>query len=158
MDTQRTSDPPVATELSTSACWALLRTSSLGRLAVTGASGPDIFPLNFVVDHGTVIFRSGDGTKIAALTESPDVAFEIDGYDAPSGQVFSVVVKGRAEQIRDLYEGLEALALPLTPWQGGPKHHFVRIVPTSVTGRAFATVGADRWRNPLTDTPAQPAE
>ena len=69
-------------ELSESACWELLRTTSVGRLAVWVEDHPDIFPLNYAVDHGTVVFRSRTGTKLsAALPDSP-VALEADGYDA----------------------------------------------------------------------------
>ena len=52
-DKERTVD-----ELSESACWALLRTTTVGRLAVWVDDHPDIFPLNYAVDHGTLAFRS----------------------------------------------------------------------------------------------------
>jgi len=50
-------------ELSESECWALLRASSVGRLAVWLEDHPEIFPINYAVDHGTVVFRSSAGTK-----------------------------------------------------------------------------------------------
>lgn len=139
-------------------CWTLLRSASTGRLAVMGADGPEIFPLNYVVDHGTLVFRTGEGTKITAITASPRVAFEVDGFRADAVQVWSVVIKGSAEEIVGLYEGLEALTLPLSPWQAGAKRHFVRVVPTEVTGRQFTVVGAETWYNPLADVPAQAPE
>jgi nitroimidazol reductase NimA-like FMN-containing flavoprotein (pyridoxamine 5'-phosphate oxidase superfamily) len=139
-------------------CWILLRSESTGRLAVVGAEGPDIIPLNYVVDHGTLVFRTGDGTKITALTAFPHVAFEVDGFRADAVQVWSVVIKGRAEPIVGMYEGLEALTLPRSPWQAGEKHHFVRFVPEEVTGRQFTVVGAEMWRSPLADAPAQAPE
>ncbi len=46
-------------------CWALLRGSVVGRLAISIANHPDIFPINYVVDHGTVVFRTAEGTKLA---------------------------------------------------------------------------------------------
>src|SRR5580765_2746500 len=46
--------------------WHLLKSVALGRLAVSVAGYPDIFPVNFVVDHGSVVFRTGEGTKLAA--------------------------------------------------------------------------------------------
>lgn len=132
-------------------CWALLRSSSVGRLAVAGPEGPDIFPLNYVVDHGTVVFRTGEGTKTRIITEDPRVAFEVDGFDAATGEAWSVVIKGLAESISDLYEGLDALTLPLAPQQAGAKHRFVRIVPADISGRRFAVADSDTWRNPLAD-------
>lgn len=149
---------PEVTVLNEHECWELLRSVTTGRLAVIRGEGPDIFPLNYVVDHGTVVFRTGDGAKIAALTESPQVAFEVDGFGADTGEAWSVVIKGLAERISDLYEGLDALTLPLAPWQDGSKRRFVRIVPTEVTGRRFAVVDPAVWHNPLADVPAQAPE
>lgn len=149
---------PEVTVLNEHECWNLLRSVTTGRLAVIHDGQPDVFPLNYVVDHGTVVFRTGDGTKIAALTQSPQVAFETDGFTAGTGEAWSVVIKGLAEQISDLYEGLDALTLPLAPWQDGTKHHFVRILPTEVTGRQFAVVDPRVWHNPLADVPAQAPE
>lgn len=149
--------PDVAV-LSEHECWELLRSVATGRLAVMHGDGPDIFPLNYVVDHGTLVFRTGEGTKVTALTQSPQVAFEVDGFGATTGQAWSVVIKGRAESIGGLYEGLEALTLPLTPWQDGSKPHFVRIVPVEVTGRRFAVVDPAVWHNPLADVHPQAPE
>jgi nitroimidazol reductase NimA-like FMN-containing flavoprotein (pyridoxamine 5'-phosphate oxidase superfamily) len=139
-------------------CWTLLRSSSTGRLAVISGEGPDIFPLNYVVDHGTLVFRTGAGAKINALQQTSQVAFEVDGYHPDTGQVWSVVIKGGAERITSLYEGLDALVLPLAPWQAGVKPHFVRIVPTAMTGRRFTVVDPDIWHNPLAEAPAQAPE
>jgi nitroimidazol reductase NimA-like FMN-containing flavoprotein (pyridoxamine 5'-phosphate oxidase superfamily) len=149
---------PAVTVLNEHECWTLLRSSSTGRLAVISGDGPDIFPLNYVVDHGTLVFRTDAGAKISALEQTPRVAFEVDGYRADTRQVWSVVVKGGAELIAGLYEGLDAVVLPLAPWQAGAKPHFVRIVPASVTGRRFTVVDPDVWHNPLTEAPAQAPE
>lgn len=47
-------------------CWELLRTATVGRLAVDVGGRPDIYPINFVIDDGTIVFRTGAGTKLAA--------------------------------------------------------------------------------------------
>ena len=47
-------------------CWTLLRHTEVGRLAVTMGTSPDIFPVNFAVDRGSVVFRTAEGTKLAA--------------------------------------------------------------------------------------------
>jgi uncharacterized protein len=140
-----TSDPTSASTevLSDSDCWALLREAPVGRLAVTVDGKPDIFPVNPVVDHGSIVFRTAAGTKLAAAAQR-DVAFEIDGYDLKEGAAWSVVVKGTAYQITEKQEAARAQALPLFPWQEGPKTRFVRIEPTSVTGRRIAVAGGAR--------------
>src|SRR5688572_18238186 len=87
------------TELALDECWALLRTSEVGRLAVAISNHPNILPVNYVVDAGTVVFQTADGTKLAAAVLGTAVAFEIDGYDATSGEAWSVVLKGSAAEI-----------------------------------------------------------
>jgi nitroimidazol reductase NimA-like FMN-containing flavoprotein (pyridoxamine 5'-phosphate oxidase superfamily) len=128
------------TVLEANACWGLLRQSEVGRLAVSIGERPDIFPVNFVVDHGTVVFRTAEGTKLAAAVLGRAVAFEVDGYDAAAGEAWSVVVKGRATEIERMQDVHDALDLPLFPWHAAPKHRFVRIEPEDVSGRRFHVV------------------
>ncbi|MEO6713826.1 MAG: pyridoxamine 5'-phosphate oxidase family protein [Mycobacteriales bacterium] len=128
------------TDLDVHECWALIRSAEVGRLAVVIGNQPEIFPINFVVDHGSVVFRTAAGTKLAALSDSERVAFEVDGYAPRDRQAWSVVVKGRANKIRALHELFDAHTLPLFPWHAAPKQHFVRIVPDTLTGRRFAVV------------------
>jgi hypothetical protein len=135
-------------QLSESECWALLRTTSVGRLAVWVEDHPDIFPLNYAVDHGTVVFRSSAGTKVsAALSDSP-VALEADGYDAETAEVWSVVIRGNAEEIRG-QDLIGTIDLPLFPWQAGDKGRFIRIVPTATSGRRFPIADPSIWNTPL---------
>ena len=128
------------TILEANACWELLRRADVGRLAVSIGGRPDIFPVNFVVDHGSIVFRTAEGTKLAAAVLGRAVAFEIDGYDADAGNAWSVVVKGRAGEIERMQDVYEALDLPLFPWNAAPKHRFVRIEPEDVSGRRFHVV------------------
>ncbi len=133
------------TILDTHTCLDLLRTSEVGRLAVSIKNHPDIFPINYVVDRGTVVFRTAEGTKLAASLLGLAVAFEVDGYDPDAGEAWSVVIKGYAVEIERMYEMFDALDLPLFPWHAGPKHRFVRIEPLEITGRRFTVVGHERW-------------
>jgi nitroimidazol reductase NimA-like FMN-containing flavoprotein (pyridoxamine 5'-phosphate oxidase superfamily) len=136
------------TVLETNECWELLRGADVGRLAVAIANAPDIFPVNFVVDHGSIVFRTAEGTKLAASVLGRSVAFEIDGYDAAAGDAWSVVVKGEAVEIDRMQDVFDALDLPLFPWHAGPKHRFVRIEPAEVSGRRFHVVEDDEWGGP----------
>lgn len=130
-------------ELPTHQALALLRESPVGRLAVFVGGQPDIFPVNHVVDRGTIVFRTAHGTKLLGTAGRP-VAFEVDGYDAASGEAWSVVVHGTGEVIYLTDEVLDALQLPLFPWQGGAKPEIVRIVPHEITGRRFEVMGGMR--------------
>jgi uncharacterized protein len=141
---------PTIVELDEHQCWDLLRSQEVGRLAVAIANHPDIFPVNYVVDHASVVFRTAEGTKLAAAVLGESVAFETDGES--DGEAWSVVVKGRAVEIEQMYELFDALDLPLYPWHAAPKHRFVRILPELVTGRRFRV--ADRLAAHA-DEPAQ---
>jgi nitroimidazol reductase NimA-like FMN-containing flavoprotein (pyridoxamine 5'-phosphate oxidase superfamily) len=127
---------PQVQELANSECWQLLRDAPFGRLAVVLDRRPDVFPVNHVVDRGSLVFRTDPGAKLLGAVGHA-VAFEVDGLDEASGQAWSVVAKGRAHEVRQLHEVVETVALPLFPWQGGSKPHFVRIEVEEVTGRRF---------------------
>jgi nitroimidazol reductase NimA-like FMN-containing flavoprotein (pyridoxamine 5'-phosphate oxidase superfamily) len=134
---------PVVQELTSNQSWQLLRDAPVGRLAVLVDGRPDIFPLNHVVDRGSLVFRSDKGTKLLAAV-GQQVAYEVDGYDDATGEAWSVVLKGRANEVRQLHDVIETVDLPLFPWQGGVKPRFVRIEVDEVTGRRFARAGRGR--------------
>jgi nitroimidazol reductase NimA-like FMN-containing flavoprotein (pyridoxamine 5'-phosphate oxidase superfamily) len=127
--------------LTESECWTLLRSVDVGRLAVAIGDHPDLFPVNHFVDGNSIVFRSAAGTKLAASVLGRAVAFEVDGYDGDDGEAWSVVLKGRARLIENMFEFLEAEQLPLFPWHQGPKPNIVRIEPDEVTGRRFFAAG-----------------
>jgi nitroimidazol reductase NimA-like FMN-containing flavoprotein (pyridoxamine 5'-phosphate oxidase superfamily) len=130
-------------ELTTHEALALLRESPVGRLAVIVGGRPEIFPVNHVVDHGTIVFRTAHGTKLWGAAGMP-VAFEVDGYDLASAEAWSVVVHGTGVVVYVTDEVLDALQLPIMPWQSGPKPEIVRIEPDEITGRRFPVVGGVR--------------
>jgi len=132
-----------ATEILTeSECWELLGDADVGRLAVDIAGQPDIFPINFIAEHGGIVFRSAAGTKLAGAVLNRFVAFEIDGYRPSDRTAWSVVVKGQARSIEKMQDVFEAEDLPLYPWLAWDKPNFVRIDPMVVTGRRFHIVDA----------------
>jgi uncharacterized protein len=130
-------------ELTPAACWSVLGAAQVGRLAVCTDGSPHIFPINYVVDEQTVVFRTAPGSKLAG-SRNADVAFEVDDYDVDSGQASSVIIEGRASEITEAAEWDRALGLPLFPWHVTPKGHFVRITPGTVSGRRFRAVYAPR--------------
>lgn len=135
--------------LTVSECWSLLRRETVGRLAVWVDDHPEIFPLNYTVDHGTLVFRSGEGTKVTGALSDVPVALEIDGFDASSAKAWSVVVRGRAKYIHGIHEIVDTVDLPLFPWQPGPKNRFIRIIPSTVTGRRFPVADPAIWKTSL---------
>jgi nitroimidazol reductase NimA-like FMN-containing flavoprotein (pyridoxamine 5'-phosphate oxidase superfamily) len=135
-------------QLATDQCWQLLRQVDVGRLAVVAAGLPEIFPVNFVIDHGTVVLRTSTGTKLTAATSTPDVAFEADGVEADPAVAWSVVIKGTASRL-SAADLLDSTSLPLYPWQPGAKPRFLRITPLEISGRRFTRSDPREWEGPL---------
>jgi len=123
--------------LTTHDCLDLLRSSDVGRLAISRTAHPDVFPVNYAVDGGAVVFRTAPGTKLDSLTRNRDVTFEVDGYHGATGDAWSVIIKGRAERVTAPHDLFDVADLPLFPWHRGPKPHVVRIVPVEMSGRRF---------------------
>ncbi len=122
-------------------CWDLLGTNQIGRLAVVVAGRPDIFPVNYVVHEGEIYFRTAEGSKLASVMAHREVAFEIDGYDGATNEAWSVVLSGMARVLNHDAEVEAAESLPLFPWNLAPKHRFVAIEPTEMSGRKFLAEG-----------------
>lgn len=116
-------------------CWNLLSSVTLGRLVTSVDGQPEIFPVNFVVQRRTVLFRTAEGTKLVSAAINHNVLFEADDHNVSEG--WSVVVKGVAKILDDDDELAEAERGQLLPWTSTTKQHYVRIRPLTVTGRRF---------------------
>ena len=132
-------------------CWELLASSVVGRLAVTVDQHPEIFPVNFVLERRSIVFRTAAGTKLWESMKQEPAAFEIDGYESTSEEAWSVVARGTTSLIEDPAERSAADALGLEPWQPGTKAHYVRLSPQALTGRRFKVNAPDVWNTRLRD-------
>ncbi len=128
-------NPSGLEEIHEEECWQLLERHPIGRLGVAIANQPEIFPVNYVVDGRSIVFLTAEGTKFAAAVLGQSVAFEIDAADPLFHTGWSVVVRGRAQEIERLDDLVAAEELPLRPWASGRKTRYVRITPEVVTGR-----------------------
>ena len=117
-------------------CWELLAISPVGRIAVLGADGPEIYPVNIVVDGESVVFRTDPGRKLNAIATEPRVAIEVDSVDLRERDGWSVVVSGRVEELGG-DELLAAQDLGLEPWTIGEKARWFRLHPTHISGRGI---------------------
>jgi uncharacterized protein len=127
-------DEPV-TILSEKESWSRLGGVALGRLVTTFAGEPEIFPVNFVVQDRTVLFRTAEGTKLFSAVATNTVVFEADDHDVAEG--WSVIVRGRAKVLRADAEIEKAERAQLLPWTATLKIHYVRVTPSEITGRQF---------------------
>ena len=118
-------------------CYQLLAEGAMGRLAYIARAGvPDIVPVNYALDDGDILIRSGPGPKLQAAERRDQIAFEVDAVDDGLHTGRSVVVIGRARRLHASEQ--RHLAAAPGPWVSGPRHAVIRIRPTRVTGRRLS--------------------
>jgi hypothetical protein len=119
--------------LTPAACVELLATKRTGRLAYIARAGlPDIVPVNYVLDGGAVLIRSGPGPKLQAAERREHVAFEVDEIDEQTHTGWSVVVSGLAQRLT--WEDALRRGAP-EPWATGTRRHTILIRPQRIEGR-----------------------
>jgi len=125
-------------ELSHVECWKVLGTSGIGHLALRSQPvGVDIMPINYLIAHRQLFFRSAPGTKLEDLVQHPHVAIQVERLEGDNW--FSVVLKGPAQRLASDEEIERSGIQDLIPAQRGDKFNYVRVIPDAITGRTFAT-------------------
>lgn len=127
-------DGPV-TALADDAAWNLLSSVTLGRLVTSFGGKLEIFPVNFVTQKRSVLFRTAEGTKLFTTVMNDQVLFEADDHTADEG--WSVIVRGTAKMLTTAEEIHEADRAQLMPWVATTKLRYVRITPEEISARRF---------------------
>ena len=122
-------------ELDDEQSWRLLEGTKHGRLVVSVAGEPDIFPVNYVTSARKLYLRTAPGNKLAQLTINSSVLFETDGI--LSEEAWTVVLRGKARVLSNSAELAAVEELGLKTWVPTLKDFYVEIEPTSVSGRHF---------------------
>ena len=122
-------------QMSTQECWEVLDRERFGRLAVAVQGEPDIFPINFLVDNGTLLMRTAAGTKLTELVINAAVAVEADGRDGD--EAWSVIVKGLARMVDSFSETYADDEKHLETWLPSDKPIYVEITVRDISGRRF---------------------
>lgn len=122
-------------ELNDEQSWRLLEGTKHGRLVVSVAGEPDIFPVNYVTSARKLYLRTAPGNKLAQLTINSSVLFETDGV--LSEEAWSVVLRGQARVLSNSAELAAVEELGLKTWVPTLKDFYVEIEPTAVSGRHF---------------------
>jgi len=146
MDTAPTE--PEVENLGVHDCWRYLRTASLCRIAFTHGETVEIFPVNYVPSNGTLLIRTGEGTKLLAAAGHKVVAVEADGMNQYGTIAWSVIIKGNAAIVHDDEDIQDAADAGLSPWQAGPKNSLMRITPAEISGRRFVIAPPAQWWAP----------
>jgi nitroimidazol reductase NimA-like FMN-containing flavoprotein (pyridoxamine 5'-phosphate oxidase superfamily) len=115
--------------------WHLLAGVALGRLVTSFGGQLEIFPVNFVTQNGTVLFRTAEGTKLFTTVMNERVLFEADDHTADEG--WSVILRGTARMLTSAGEIQEAEGAGLMPWVATEKLRFVRVTPSEISARHF---------------------
>ena len=135
--------------LTVAECRELLNDHHFGRFGFVGYVGvfPSIVPVNYLLDEDKVVIRTDAGSKLVAALRGAPVAFEVDGVDQNRQDGWSVVVRGRAEEITDEDKLAELRQTPLLAWHPRAKPRYIRINPSQVIGRRIniADLPPDWW-------------
>lgn len=128
---------PVA--LDEDACFLLLESRELGRIAFTVKGLPVILPVNYAIEGRIIVFRTGPGTKLDLVPRTA-VAFEVDSWESALGTGWSVMARGLAEDVtsnpgRTAAHLRRAKVNPVAP---GERSHWLAIKPAEITGRRFS--------------------
>lgn len=121
-------------------CWEFLAHHWLGRVALVRLGMPSVFPVTYVLDGRSIVFRTAPGTKLARAAVGASTAFEVDEASKLLETGTSVVVQGNLREVHDHAERLRLSALPLRTWAPGERDHFLRVEPLSVTGRSLRPI------------------
>lgn len=121
---------------------ALMTGVPVGRLVFTQRALPVVVPVNFILDDGEILIRTGETSTLAAGTRGTVVAFEVDEFDDAHESGWSVTVTGRAREETDELEVARLRRLPLRPWADGPRERFIKVSVEFVEGRQLGAVSA----------------
>ena len=116
-------------------CLRLLATMPVGRLVFHEEGLPAVRLVNYVLDDGSVVFRTGGGQTYAAAQRGDVVAFEVDDYDVDTHLGWTVTAVGRAWAVTDPVEVERIAALPVRPWAVGDRPHLVAVDIEAIKGR-----------------------
>lgn len=131
-----TMDPHGLGVLDESACLSLLGTRSIGRLGFSAGALPVVFPVNFVLDGESVVFRTESGEKLRAAEQGAVACFQADDIDPFSHTGWSVLVTGRLGVVGE-DRGEWARSLPLVPWGPARSGVFVELPVELASGRVL---------------------
>jgi hypothetical protein len=115
-------------------CFELVATQVVGRVAVVVAGRARVFPVNYVLDRGQIVFRTDEGTKLDAARAGATVTFQVDQSDPIYHTGWSVMAVGPLEAVTDPHDLARVRGLPIRAW-GRTGNHWVRMPIASISGR-----------------------
>ena len=125
-------------ELTGDECRDRLRPGGIGRVGVSVAALPAIFPVRFALLGNDVVFRAASTGRFSDAISNAIVAFQSDAVDERRNRAWTVLVVGATEAITsdDELEVVASLALP--PWGEGSDNGYTRVSCERISGRDYA--------------------
>jgi len=131
----------VLEDLDEAECLRLITPGGIGRIAYSGRYGPTVFPVNYRLHAGTIVFRTAQDSptdedlRTGIADAEYKVAFEIDEIDLDAREGWSVLIQGPVHHVESESERAEVLQAGVETWPRGDRELFLRIVPSRITGR-----------------------
>ena len=128
-------------ELDEADCLRLITPGGIGRIAYSGRYGPTVFPVNYRVYEGTIVFRTAPDSptdtdlRTGIANAEYRVAFEIDAFDCDAREGWSVLIQGSAHHVDSDAERASVRAAGVEPRPTEDRDLFLRIMPSRITGR-----------------------
>jgi nitroimidazol reductase NimA-like FMN-containing flavoprotein (pyridoxamine 5'-phosphate oxidase superfamily) len=113
----------------------LLDRGEVGRVGITMGALPAIFPVDYRVVDGAIVFWTAPGSKMSAALAGAVVAFEVDDYGVSDRSGWSVLAVGEAHVVDDPEVCRAATAAGLEPFVDSARAALVRVEPTFLSGR-----------------------
>ncbi len=136
-------------QLDEATCLRLISPGGIGRLAYTGRYGLTVFPVNYKVHDGTIVFRTaqdsptGEDLQTGIAHAEYQVAFEVDDIDPAAREGWSVLIQGPAHNMTSAAEQASIIDSGVEPWPGGVREHAIGIIPKRITGRRLRQASPD---------------
>jgi nitroimidazol reductase NimA-like FMN-containing flavoprotein (pyridoxamine 5'-phosphate oxidase superfamily) len=131
----------VIEELDEAESLKLISGGGIGRIAYASRFGPAVLPVNYQWHDEAIVFRTARHSAMDQDLQTGiaggdyNVAFEIDEFDIPGRQGWSVLIQGPAHHIESEADRTAAAESGVEPWASGERDLFLRILPHRVTGR-----------------------
>jgi uncharacterized protein len=130
-------------QMSRDECLQLMASVPVGRIIYTRQALPAVELVNFTLDNGDIIIRTGHSGKLAAATRGAVVAFEADSLDTERHVGWSVTAIGHSQEVTDPDEIGRLKQIGLRSWVPGEPDHFIRISPGILNGRRLGAHGPE---------------
>lgn len=120
-------------------CLRLLAGSVVGRVVFTENALPAAQPVNYLLDGEEVVFRTANGSKLAAAARHAVVGFQVDDIDVEGRGGWSVLGVGQAYEICDPGRLARLRAIMPPSWVRGADLHTISIPVQVLTGRRLGS-------------------